>query len=90
MPTLVRFLVVVIVLAAIGIAGMFYLANFVEPHTREMTVKVPADRLQPKDAAPAPAVAAAPAAAPAEAAPAAPGQPPAEAKPAKPPKPLND
>jgi len=46
MPTLVRFLVVLIVLAAIGLAGMFYLANFVEPHTREMTVKVPADRLQ--------------------------------------------
>ena len=58
MPTLVRFLVVLIVLAAIGIAGMFYLANFVEPHTREMTVKVPADRLQAKEVAPAPAVAA--------------------------------
>src|SRR5882724_6422021 len=76
MPTLVRFLVVLIVLAAIGLAGMFYLANFVEPHTREMTVKVPADRLQPKDAAPPAAVAAepaaAPAAAPAVAAPAAP------------------
>jgi hypothetical protein len=72
MPTLVRFLVVVIVLAAIGIAGMFYLANFVEPHTREMTVKVPADRLQPKDVAPPPAVAAAPATPPAEAAPATP------------------
>ena len=44
MPTLVRFLVVLIVLAAIGLAGMFYLANFVEPNTREMTVKVPAAR----------------------------------------------
>jgi hypothetical protein len=86
MPTLVRFLVVLIVLAAIGIAGMFYLANFVEPHTREMTVKVPADRLQAKEVAPAPAVAAAPA----EAAPATPAQAPAEAQPAKPPKALND
>ena len=93
MPTLVRFLVVLIVLAAIGLAGMFYLANFVEPHTREMTVKVPADRLQPKDAAPPAAVATEPAAAPAtaapaEAAPAAPAATPAQ--PAKPPKPLND
>lgn len=86
MPTLVRFLVVLIVLAAIGIAGMFYLANFVEPHTREMTVKVPADRLRPKEAAPPPAVAAAPA----EAAPTTPAQAPPGAQPAKPPKPLND
>jgi type IV secretory pathway TrbL component len=96
MPTLVRFLVVLIVLAAIGIAGMFYLANFVEPHTREMIVKVPADRLQPRDAA-APAAAGVPpaaAAAPAGATPAAlaPAVAPATAdgQPAKPPKPLND
>jgi len=68
MPTLVRFLVVLIVLAAIGIAGMFYLANFVEPHTREMTVKVPADRLQPKQVVPP--VAAVPAAPDAATAPA--------------------
>ena len=88
MPTLVRFLVVLIVLAAIGLAGMFYLANFVEPNTREMTVKVPAARLQPKDVAPPAAVAVEPAAAPAEALPAQPA--PAEAPPAKPPKPLND
>ena len=89
MPTLIRFLVVLIVLAAIGIAGMFYLANFVEPHTREMTVKVPADRLQPKDATPPAAVAAEPAAAaPAQATPVPAA--PAEASPAKPPKPLND
>ena len=91
MPTLVRFLVVLIVLAAIGLAGMFYLANFIEPHVREMTVKVPAARLQPKDVAPPAAVAVEPAAAPAEALPAQPAQPaPAEAPPAKPPKPLND
>jgi hypothetical protein len=68
MPTLVRFLVVLIVLAAIGIAGMFYLANFVEPHTREMTVKVPADRLHPKEVVPP--VAAVPATTDAAAAPA--------------------
>jgi hypothetical protein len=91
MPTLVRFLVVLIVLAAIGIAGMFYLANFVEPRTREMTVKVPADRLQPKEVPPPPAVAVVPAAdsagAPADATPAdataAPAAP-ADVKPAAP------
>jgi len=88
MPTLVRFLVVLLALAAIGLAGMFYLANFIEPHVREMTVKVPAARLQPKDVAPPAAVAVEPAAAPAEALPAQPA--PAEAPPAKPPKPLND
>src|SRR4051812_47863555 len=98
MPTLVRFLVVLIVLAVIGLAGMFYLANFVEPHTREMTLKVPAARLQPKDVAPSAAVAVEPAAQPGEAAPAqaapaapTPAQPaPASAQPTKPPKPLND
>jgi hypothetical protein len=97
MPTLVRFLVVVIVLAAIGLAGMFYLANFVEPHTREMIVKVPAERLQARDAAAA--VAAAPAAPAADAVPAATivpaiapagPVPSAAGQPQKPPKPLND
>jgi len=85
MPTLVRFLVVLVVLAALGLAGTFYLANFVEPRIREMTVKVPADRLQPKEVPPPPAVAAAPATdtgdTPADAAPAdataAPAAPPA-------------
>ena len=80
MPTLVRFLVVLIVLAAIGLAGMFYLANFVEPHTREMTVKVPADRLKPKEVVPP--VAAVPAATDAAAAPADATSPDATAAPA--------
>ena len=85
MPTLIRFFVVLLVLAAIAIAGMFYLANFVEPNTREMTVKVPADRLQPKEVTPPPSVAAEPSPR-AEAA----GPPAAAPPPAKPPKPLND
>ena len=33
MPSLVRFLVVVLVLAALVGAAMFYLANFVEPRS---------------------------------------------------------
>jgi len=82
MPTLVRFLVVLIVRAAIGLAGMFYLANFVEPHTREMTVKVPADRLKPKEVVPP--VAAVPAATDAAAAPADATSPDATAAPAAP------
>jgi hypothetical protein len=45
MPTLFRFLAVVLLLAAVGGAAMLYLATFVEPNTREMTVRIPADRL---------------------------------------------
>jgi hypothetical protein len=47
MPTLIRFLIVLAVLAALAGAGMFYLANYVGPRTREMTVPIPAERLQP-------------------------------------------
>ena len=42
MPTLVRFLVVVVILAAIAGATVVYLANFVTPNTREMTIRIPA------------------------------------------------
>lgn len=45
MPSLFRFLIVLVVLGAIGGAAMIYLANFVGPHTREMTVRVPAEKL---------------------------------------------
>ena len=45
MPSLFRFLVVVLVLAAIGGAAFLYLANFVQPNTREMTVRIPASKL---------------------------------------------
>jgi uncharacterized membrane-anchored protein len=47
MPSLFRFLVVLVVLGAIGGAAMYYLANFVEPNPREMSVRVPADKLLP-------------------------------------------
>lgn len=45
MPSLFRFFVVVIVLGAIGAAAMVYLATFVEPNTREMTVRIPPGKL---------------------------------------------
>ncbi len=48
MPSLFRFLIVLVVLAALGGAAMVYLANFVGPNTREMTVRVPADKLLPR------------------------------------------
>jgi hypothetical protein len=47
MPTLVKFLIVLAFLAGIGGVGMFYLANFVEPRTRELIVRVPQEKLQP-------------------------------------------
>ncbi|HVZ15202.1 MAG TPA: histidine kinase [Bauldia sp.] len=46
MPSLVRFLVGVVVVAALLAAGAVYLAYFVKPNTREMTIKIPATRLQ--------------------------------------------
>lgn len=47
MPTLFRFLSVVIVLAGLAGAAVVYLAYFVEPNTREMTVRIPPGRLMP-------------------------------------------
>lgn len=41
MPSLVRFLVVLVVLVVLGAAATVYLAYFVEPSPREMSVKVP-------------------------------------------------
>ncbi|WP_040577346.1 hypothetical protein [Methylopila sp. M107] len=55
MPSLMRFVTVIAVLAAVGFASLFALATFVSPRTREMTVTIPAQRLKA-----APAVAAAP------------------------------
>ena len=45
MPSLLRFLVFLAVLAGIGYGGMFALTVLVEPEQREMTVKIPANRL---------------------------------------------
>ena len=45
MPSLFRFFVVLLVLGAIGTGAMVYLATFVGPNTREMTIRIPPDRL---------------------------------------------
>jgi hypothetical protein len=47
MPSLVRFLVFCLVMAALAGAAMFYLATFVEPSPSETTIRLPAERLQP-------------------------------------------
>ncbi len=48
MPSLIRFLVTIAVLAGLVFAGMFALATFVEPNQREMTVRIPANKLNPQ------------------------------------------
>jgi hypothetical protein len=55
MPTLFRFLTVVIVLACLAGAGMVYLAYFVTPKARELTVRIPAEKLVPEHITPPPA-----------------------------------
>jgi hypothetical protein len=44
MPSLIRLLVVVGVVCAIGYGAMFALAAFVDPKPRQITVTVPPDR----------------------------------------------
>jgi hypothetical protein len=45
MPSLFRFLIVLVILGILGGAAMIYLAVFVGPHTREMTARIPAEKL---------------------------------------------
>ena len=47
MPTLFRFFAVLVALAAIAAGAMIYLANFVSPHSREISVGIPAAKLAP-------------------------------------------
>ncbi len=47
MPSLFRFLFVVAILAAIVYGAMFALVMFVEPTQREMSVRVPSERVNP-------------------------------------------
>ena len=44
MPSLVRFLTVVAILAAIVYGGIYALAHFVEPRPREITVSIPPEK----------------------------------------------
>ncbi len=45
MPSLIRFLVVCALIAGCIFGAMVALANLVEPNQREMTVRIPADKL---------------------------------------------
>lgn len=45
MPSLIRFLTVLAILAGIGYGAMFALATMVEPRQGEISVRVPLDRL---------------------------------------------
>ena len=47
MPSLIRFLVLIGILVGCVYGGMVALTIFVEPQPREMTVKIPAKRLNP-------------------------------------------
>ena len=44
-PSIVRFLVFLLVVGGLGFAAIFALATFVEPQPREITVGVPSSRL---------------------------------------------
>jgi hypothetical protein len=46
MPSLVRFLVAVALITALGAAAVVVLATFVDPNPREMTIRVPQDRFE--------------------------------------------
>ena len=78
MPSLFRFLIVLVVLSIIGGAAIIYLAVFVGPHTREMTVRVPAEKLQVQGPPPTPDAQAQPQSPPVPAAKAQPQSPPAQ------------
>jgi hypothetical protein len=52
MPTLIRLLLVLIVLAGLGLAGMFALTVFVDPGEKDITIKIPARELVPPPEAP--------------------------------------
>ncbi len=46
MPSIVKFLIILLFLAGAGYAGMFALANFVEPVPKETTIRIPAKDLR--------------------------------------------
>lgn len=45
MPSVIKFFVILVILAGLGYAGLWALANLVEPQPREIIVTIPADRL---------------------------------------------
>lgn len=47
MPSLIRFLFTLAVLGAILYGGMWALVLYVQPNPREMSVRIPADKVNP-------------------------------------------
>lgn len=47
MPTLFRFLLTICLLVGVVYGGMFALATYVQPKQGEMTVRIPAAKLNP-------------------------------------------
>lgn len=47
MPSLIKLLVVLALIAGVVYGGMLALVILVQPEQREMTVRIPAERLQP-------------------------------------------
>jgi phage shock protein PspC (stress-responsive transcriptional regulator) len=47
MPTLIRFLVVIAILVGLVYGAMYAVVMLVEPNKGEMTVRIPAERLNP-------------------------------------------
>ena len=47
MPSLFRFLLVLLILTGIAYATMIALVMFVEPNPREMTIRVPKEKFNP-------------------------------------------
>jgi hypothetical protein len=48
MPTLFRFVATIGILAGIAYGAMYALVIFVQPKQAEMTVRIPAEKLNPK------------------------------------------
>lgn len=47
MPSLIRFIVFCAIVAGLAYGGMFALVHFVKPKDREISVRVPTDKLAP-------------------------------------------
>lgn len=48
MPTLMRLITILAVLAGLAYAGIFALATLVEPQQAEMTIRIPAGKINPQ------------------------------------------
>jgi len=55
MPTVFRFFMILVVFVAVFAALVFSLGNLVAPNTRQLTIRLPPSRLEPRPVAPEPA-----------------------------------